>query len=138
MVFHNIFNTAQTTSKTGTTGEDGIAGYIPKMPVEAISVPPHDPSQPFTPGPQDPKIVRETAPQAQAVFDLVSGLTQSMGQAAKQQDTTSSDPATTVNTASSAMNQADQTTRKYADTVPQPNPSPPPQQQPPMPPAPKQ
>ncbi|MBK5416161.1 hypothetical protein [Pseudomonas sp. TH31] len=120
MVFHNIFNTAQNASQTGKAAGEGIAGYIPKTPAESICVPPHDPSQPFTPGPQDPKIVRETSPQTQVIFNFINALTQTMGQAAKQQDTTSSDPSTTINTASPIMSQADQITRKYSDDVPKP------------------
>lgn len=122
MVFENIFQTAQSVSQTGTVAGNGVDGYIPNTPAESITVPPHDPSKPFTPpGSQDPKIVRETLPQAQVMLNFVSTLTQTLGQAAAQQNTANNDPATTVNTASSVMSQADQTTSKYPGTTPQPD-----------------
>ncbi|WP_434629697.1 hypothetical protein [Chromobacterium sp. CV08] len=117
MVFDNTFSTAQSASRTGTVAEDGIAGYIPHTPAESITIPPHDPSKPFTPGPQDPKIVRETSPQAQAVFNLISTLTQTMGQAAVQQNQASNDPATTVDTAAPIMSQADPITNRYPGSI---------------------
>ncbi|AUH52235.1 hypothetical protein CXB49_16150 [Chromobacterium sp. ATCC 53434] len=120
MVFDNIFSTAQTASQSGTTAEGGIAGYIPGTPAESTAVPPHDPSKPYTPGPQDPKIVRETSPQALDVFNLIGALTQTMGQAAAQQNTIFNDPATTVDTASPIMSQGDPITSKYPGTVQQP------------------
>ncbi|AUH53660.1 hypothetical protein CXB49_16140 [Chromobacterium sp. ATCC 53434] len=120
MVFDNIFSTAQTASQSGTIAEAGISGYIPSTPAESITVPPHDPSQPFTPGPQDPKIVRETSPQALLVFNLIGSLTQTMGQAAGQQNAIFNDPSTTLDTAAPIVSQGDPITSKYPGTVQQP------------------
>jgi len=126
MVFDNIFQTAQGASQSGVAAQGHVAGYLLTTPAETVTVPPHDPARPFTPGPQDPKIVRETAPAAQAVFDLIGALTQTLGQSAAQQSTIFNDPATTVDTASPIMSQGDQITRMYPDTTPTPStPTPP-------------
>jgi hypothetical protein len=68
MVFESIFDLANSASKVTATAETEIFSYIQKQPNEAISSPPHDAKiKPGVPVPQDPKIVRETAPQAQAL-----------------------------------------------------------------------
>ncbi|MBX9267830.1 hypothetical protein [Chromobacterium violaceum] len=120
MVFDNIFGNAESAAQSGNVAEGGVAGYISGAPAEFYTVPPHDPSKPFTPGPQDPKIVRETSPQALAAFNLIIALTQTLGQAAVQESTVFDDPSTTVSTASPIMSQADQTTSQYPGTTPKP------------------
>ncbi|WP_196799127.1 hypothetical protein [Burkholderia cepacia] len=121
MVFRTVFTTTQSISEAGTTLEQGIDGYIPKTPAEFICIPPHDPSQPLTPGPQDPKIVRETSPQAQAVFEMINVFSRTMGTSAVEQNTVSGDPSTTVSTASSIVSHGGKTTRQYAEDVSKPD-----------------
>lgn len=121
MVFQNIFTTAQQAARSGTTAEDGISAYIPTRPT---CVAPHDPMDPQAAenarGPHDPKIVRETAPEAQYTLDLISALTGTTEQAAERQNTFASDPSSTVNAASPIMHQGHQTTKKATDDLPPP------------------
>lgn len=118
MVFQNIFGTATQVSGAGTTAGDAIAGYLPTQPGEATCIPPHDPSQPPPGDPRDPKIVRETAPQAEGVFTLVTGLIGVIAHAAGRQNTINADPATTVDAAGPIMTDADHTTRPTAEKIP--------------------
>lgn len=121
MTFPNIFDSARSSSDAGTSAGSGISAYIPQQPNEAISVPPHDPWQPVVAGPQDPKIVRETSPQAQSIFTLVSALTAAIRQSADDDETAISDPASIVDPGSSIMQAAKEVTDTVTDNVPSPS-----------------
>jgi hypothetical protein len=122
MVFKGIFDFAKSSSNVFATAETGISGYIQKVPNEAVSVPPHDAKiRPGVTQQQDPKIVRETAPQAQSVFSLISTITGAISQTAAQHETAFSNPASVVEPGASIMKAAQETTDKVKDNVPPPS-----------------
>ncbi|WP_019856302.1 hypothetical protein [Actinopolyspora mortivallis] len=118
MVFQNIFGTAQQTSQSGTSTEQELADHIP---LRSACVPQHDPMHQQPPEdtgePRDPKIVRETSPEARSVLGLVTTLTGITHQAAGQQNTYASDPASTVEAAAPVMHEAHRTTRKAPENL---------------------
>ncbi|TXR46972.1 hypothetical protein [Phyllobacterium endophyticum] len=122
MVFKSIFDLANNASNVTASAETEIFSYIQKQPNEAISIPPHDAKiKPGVPVPQDPKIVRETAPQAQSVFNLISTLTGAIGQSATQHATAFNDPNSVVDSGASIMKAAQETTNKVKDNIPSPS-----------------
>ncbi|EFV12708.2 hypothetical protein [Segniliparus rugosus] len=104
MVFHNIFDFSRSSSEATAAAENGISGYLATQPAEPISVPPHDPSEPFADnGLRDPKIVRETLPEAQSVFDWLGTLTGAIRQSADKQEAANNDPNTTIDPSESIV-----------------------------------
>src|SRR5699024_6716277 len=103
-----------------TAAEGDISTYIP---TESTRVAPHDPMDPDAAenarGPHDPKIVRETAPEAQHTFDLIGTLTATTQQAAEQQNDFAGDPASTVNSAAPIMHEGHRTTKKAPENFPE-------------------
>jgi hypothetical protein len=116
VVFENIFSTAQQTAQSGSTTEKDLSSYIP---IKSTCVPPHDPTQAQgqqdTPQPIDPKMVRETAPEAYGVLGWITGLTATTQQAAGRENTVASNPASTVDAAAPVMEKGNETTRKSAE-----------------------
>jgi len=121
MAFKNIFDFARNISNLGTSAETEVSGYIPGCPNELISVPPHDPWKAIAGTQQDPKIVRETSPQAQIMFNLVDELTSVIKQSADKVELEISDPLSVVNPGELVMQSAQEITRKVTDDVPSPH-----------------
>lgn len=126
MVFQNIFDFSKSGSDTTSATESGIAGYLATQPAEAITVPPHDPSQPFVDnGLRDPKIVRETLPEAQGLFDWIASINTAIKLAADKQASANADPSTTVKAAQPIMTSAASFNSDAMDTLTKPKVNPP-------------
>lgn len=120
MVFDRIFDAALNLSKNGAEVEKGLNSFIPWDEAELKVEPPHDPSLPILKKTQDPKIVRETSPQAKATFDFANNIASLIGSATKANAPVFNDPASTVTTAFSTMQEADEKTKSYPDNKPEP------------------
>ncbi|WP_225727234.1 MULTISPECIES: hypothetical protein [unclassified Nocardia] len=117
MVFENVFAAGGSASDSGAIAGKDIAGYIPGEPVESVCVPPHDVRDTATPWHQDPKTVRETAPQALSIFKLVGALTGAIRTAGDKQDAFTKLPASTANAAAPIMKAAENTAHNVTDSV---------------------
>ena len=140
MVFQNIFDFSRSSSDATGAAESGISGYLATQPTEAISVPPHDPSQPFVDdGLRDPKIVRETLPEAQSVFGWLGTLTGAIRQSADKQEAANNNPNTAIDPSEAIMTTGAAHNSEATDIVRMPTvqaPGAPTAQQPPRPSAP--
>ncbi|WP_142687535.1 hypothetical protein [Chitinophaga polysaccharea] len=119
MAFKDIFNFARSVSAAGSKSEGDILGFIPTEKNELISIPPHEQ---FTPLPenllQDPKIVRETSPQAGIVFSFIQSVTSDMNLSSNSVEKAMGDPASVVDPAAGVMGKARETTDKVKDDTP--------------------
>ncbi|WP_419870808.1 hypothetical protein [Chryseobacterium sp. CT-SW4] len=131
MAFPDIFNFGRSIAAGGNNSEKKLSGLIPKEENESISVPPHDPFKPLEPAPQDPKIVRETSPQADIIFNFISStVTSDIKQSSDNVEKSMSDPSSVVDPAAGAMGKARETSDKVNEDAPTPDdesiPTPPP------------
>jgi hypothetical protein len=135
MVFRNIFDFAIGSSDSGDGAEQYLSNYIPTQPAEDITVPPHDPFEPVDVPVRNPKIVRETQPQAKAVYDFIAAITGNIKGSSQKQDKATSDPSTTTTAATDIMNAGQKAGQSGYQNLPKPTffPSDPPKVQPPKP-----
>lgn len=130
MAFPDIFNFGRSIAAGGSKAEKILSEFIPTEENESISVPPHDPFKPEKRVRQDPKIVRETSPQAGIIFNFISStITSDMKQASDNVEKSMGDPSSVVDPAAGTMGKARETSDKVKDDAPTPNdasmPSPP-------------
>ncbi|UEQ75240.1 hypothetical protein [Chryseobacterium arthrosphaerae] len=118
MTFPEIFNFTRSVSAGGNKAEDELSGFIPKEENESISTPPHDPFKPEERVQQDPKIVRETSPQSNIIFNFVKSLTSDIKQSSDNVEQAINDPSSVVDPAAGAMGKARQTSDKVKDDTP--------------------
>lgn len=118
MAFQDIFNFTRSTSAGGSKAEEEIFGFIPKQENESITVPPHDPFKPEERVQQDPKIVRETSPQSNIIFNFIKSVTSDMKQSSDDVETSISDPSSVVDPAAGAMGKARETSDNVKDDTP--------------------
>ncbi len=119
MAFPDIFNFGRSLSTAGSKAEKDIFGFIPTKENESISVPPHDPfSPPKEPVQQDPKIVRETSPQSDIIFNFIKSVTSDINLSSDSLEKAMSDPASVVDPSAGVMGKARETTDKVKDDTP--------------------
>ncbi|ADG97329.1 conserved hypothetical protein [Segniliparus rotundus DSM 44985] len=104
MVFRNIFDFSIGSSDSGDSAEQYLSNYIPTQPAEEVTTSPHDPFEPVDVPVRNAKIVRETQPQAKAIYDFISAITGNIKESSNKQDQATSDPSTTVDAATDIMN----------------------------------
>ena len=117
MTFKNIFDFARNVSHLGSNAETQVTDYIPDIPNEMISVPPHDPWKPVEMVQQDPKIVRETSPEALVMFNLIGGINASIDNSANKVEVEISDPMSVINPAQQVMMEGQEITKPLTDDV---------------------
>lgn len=120
MAFKDIFNSSRNTSNIAAETQTVLSGYLAKQPNEDITVPPHDPYLPPEKTQQDPKIIRETSPQAHALFGHLNSLTSEVMSSSNNLDTTMSDPGSVVNPSSGVMHTGYEDANKMHETTPSP------------------
>lgn len=120
MAFEDIFNSLRNTSNIATETQTVLSGYLAKQPNEDITMPPHDPYQPPEKTQQDPKLIRETSPQAQAVFNHLTSLTSEVMKSSNNVEAASDNPNSVVQPGSGVMHTAYADTSKMHETVPTP------------------
>jgi hypothetical protein len=118
MAFKDIFNFARSIAAAGSKAEGDIFGFIPTEENEKISVPPHDPFKPEKPVQQDPKIVRETSPQSNIIFNFIESVTADMKLSSDNVEKAMSDPSSVVDPGAGVMAKARETTDKVKDDTP--------------------
>ncbi|MBT2619303.1 calreticulin family protein [Chryseobacterium sp. ISL-6] len=118
MTFQDIFNFSRSISAGGSKAEGELFGFIPKEENESISTPPHDPFKPEEPVRQDPKIVRETSPQSNIVFNFIKSVTSDIKQSSDSIEKSMNDPSSVVDPAAGAMGKARETSDKVKDDTP--------------------
>lgn len=118
MAFQDIFNFARSLSAGGTKAEGEISGFLPKEENESISIPPHDPFKPEALIRQDPKIVRETSPQSNIVFDFIKSVTSDVKQSSDQVEQSMNNPSSVTDPAAGTMGKARETSDKVKDDTP--------------------
>ncbi|HAT4518964.1 TPA: hypothetical protein I9281_003934 [Serratia marcescens] len=120
MVFNNLFKFAQNFSGVGNRVEKNVEIYIPVEPAEVVTQAPHDPTLPYDAKQQDPKIIRETSPQAHLVFGFVNEITQLIDLGAKDGYKAFNEPSTVTDIASEITSEASKMTKSYPDESPSP------------------
>lgn len=120
MAFKDIFNFSVNASSIGTNAGDVLSGYIPNEPNEDVSVQPHDPWQDVQPSQQDPKLVRETSPQAQGIFTMIGALTTAVENSSNAISAASDEPGTVNTPSASIMGDGQNTSHKSINDVPSP------------------
>lgn len=120
MAFNDIFNFARSTSTAGNTAQKELFGFLPKQENESISTPPHDPFNPEEVTQQDPKIIRETSPQSNIIFNFIESITSDIKISGDQVEQTMNEPSSTVSPAGGVMGKARETTDKVKDDTPTP------------------
>lgn len=120
MAFKDIFNSSRNTSDIATETQSVLSGYLAKQPNEDVTVPPHDPYQPPQKTQQDPKLIRETSPQAQAIFAHLNSLTSEVRQSSNNLEETANDPNSVVQPGSGVMHTAYEDTSKMHENTPAP------------------
>lgn len=118
MAFQEIFNFARSISGGGNKAEKEIVGFIPKEENESISIPPHDPFKPQEPVQQDPKIVRETSPQSNIIFNFIKSVTSDIRESSNNVEKSMSDPSSVVDPGAGVMGKARETTDKVQEDTP--------------------
>ncbi|MGN7819286.1 hypothetical protein HGH92_03780 [Chitinophaga varians] len=118
MAFQDIFNFARSLSGGGSTAEEQLSGFIPKKENESVSVAPHDPFKPEQPVQQDPKIVRETSPQSNIVFNFIKSVTADINQCGNSVETSMANPSTVVDPGAGVMGKARETSDKVKNDTP--------------------
>ncbi|MBP4138089.1 hypothetical protein [Flavobacterium geliluteum] len=118
MAFQDIFNFTRSTSAGGSKAEGEISGFIPKKENESISIPPHDPFKPEEAVQQDPKIVRETSPQSNIIFNFISSVTSDIKLSSNSVEQSMSNPSSVVDPGAGVMSKARETSDKVKDDTP--------------------
>lgn len=118
MAFQDIFKFGRSVSAGGSKAENELFGFIPKEENESISTPPHDPFKPEEPVRQDPKIVRETSPQSNIIFNLIKSMTADIKQSNDQIEIAMGSPSSVTDPASGVMGKARETSDKVKDDTP--------------------
>ena len=118
MAFQDIFNFTRSTSAGGSKAEGEISGFVQKKENESISTPPHDPFKPAETVQQDPKIVRETSPQSNIVFNFINSVTSDIKQSSDNVEKSMNDPSAVTVPGAGVMGKARETTDKVKDDTP--------------------
>ncbi|MEJ5106974.1 hypothetical protein [Chryseobacterium sp. MYb328] len=118
MAFQDIFNFGRSTAAGGSKSEQELSGFIPKEENESISTPPHDPFKPQEKVQQDPKIVRETSPQSNIIFNFIKSVTSDIKGSNDSVETSMGNPATVTGPAAGVMGKARETSDKVKDDTP--------------------
>nr|WP_199162073.1 hypothetical protein [Elizabethkingia sp. ASV34] len=118
MAFKDIFNFTRSIAAGGSKAEGGISGFIPREENESISIPPHGPFKPQKPVQQDPKIVRETSPQSNIIFNFINSVTSDINLSSTSVEKSMSDPSSVVDPGAGVMNKARETSDKVKDDTP--------------------
>nr|WP_199162071.1 hypothetical protein [Elizabethkingia sp. ASV34] len=118
MAFKDIFNFTRSIAAGGSKAEEEISGFIPKEENESISIPPHDPFKPQKFAQQDPKIVRETSPQSNIVFNFINSVTSDINLSSTSVEKSMSDPSSVVDPGAGVMSKARETSDKVKDDTP--------------------
>lgn len=137
MAFEDIFNSLRNTSDIAEETQTVLSGYLAKKPNEDITTPPHDPYQPPEKTQQDPKIIRETSPQAQALFVHLNSLTSEVTKSSNNVEAAVDNPNSVVKPGSGVMHTAYEDTSKMHENVPTPEAKTPQQHKPSTPTTPK-
>lgn len=123
MLFDSIFNLSRSSADAVKSTTNTLADYIPKKPDDDICTGPHDPWKNESKAKmQDPKIVRETSPQAQNVFELVAFLAGDMKNFTDKSEKEIKNPASIVDAAKSIMASAQKSNHESTDNMPSPSP----------------
>nr|WP_315028045.1 hypothetical protein [uncultured Chryseobacterium sp.] len=122
MAFPDIFNFGRSIAAGGGKAEKILSEFIPTEENESISIPPHDPFKPEKSVRQDPKIVRETSPQAGIILNFInSTVTSDMKQSSDSVEKSMSDPSSVVDPGAGVMDKARETSDKVKDDCPTPD-----------------